>query len=138
MSQDARPTRIRLVFGAALLALLTFVASGCAGAGAGASNLPTIPAGVPTPPPSGLASACLDADTMAVIDQLKATGADVPTILAANKDRLVASLTALQPADPAAVTWRDALVAAIQSNDANAVAAQVALLSSGQVTIPPC
>jgi hypothetical protein len=100
--------------------------------------VPTLPAGAPTLPPSGLASACLDADTMTVLDQLKATGADVPTILAANKDKLVASLTAMQPADPAVTTWRDALVSAIQSGDANAVAAQVAMLSSGQVTIPPC
>jgi len=135
MAESPRSTGTRLA-GVALLALLAFVASACSGVTA--SNVPTLPAGAPTLPPSGLASACLDANTMTILDQLKATGADVPTILAANKDKLVASLTAMQPADPAVTTWRDALVSATQSGDANAVAAQVAMLSSGQVTIPPC
>jgi hypothetical protein len=115
---------------------LAFVLGACSGASA--SNVPTLPAGAPTLPPSGLASACFDADTMAVVDQLKATGADVPTILAANKDKLISALTAMQPADTAVVTWRDALVTAIRSDNADAVAAQISMLSSGQVTIPPC
>jgi hypothetical protein len=136
MTQTPRSTRTRLAGGISLLASLAFVLGACSGATA--SSVPTLPAGAPTVPPSGLASACFDADTMAVIDQLKATGADVPTILAANKDKLSASLTAMQPADPAVVTWRDALVAAIRSDDAAAVATQISMLSSGQVTIPPC
>ena len=136
MTATPRSTRTRLAGGIALLASLAFVLGACSGATA--SSIPTLPAGAPTVPPSGLASACFDADTMAVIDQLKATGADVPTILAANKDKLSASLTAMQPADPAVVAWRDALVAAIKSDDAALVAMQISKLSSGQVTIPPC
>jgi hypothetical protein len=120
--------------GAGVLASLALALGACTGA----SNAPTLPAGAPTVPPSGLASACLDAQTMAILDQLKATGADTPAILAANKDKLVSGLNAMQATDPAVVTWRDSLVAAINSNDAQAVATQVAVLSSGQVTIPAC
>lgn len=135
MQNSPRSSRTPLGAGAALLASVAFAFAACTGAGA--SIVPTLPAGAPTLP-SDLGSACLDADTMAILDQLKATGADVPTILAANKDKLVASLSAMQPSDPATITWRDALVAAINSGDAQAVAAQVALVSNGQVTIPAC
>jgi ABC-type phosphate/phosphonate transport system substrate-binding protein len=135
MAESNQSSRNRLGAGAAMIATLALVLGACSGAGA--SNVPTVPAGVPTLPP-GSGSACLDAATLAILDQLKATGADVPAILAANKDKLVAGLNAFQPTDPAVVTWRDALVTAIGSNDAVAVATQVAVLSSGQVTIPPC
>jgi hypothetical protein len=139
MSSSIRSARsqTRAGAGAALLASLALVVMACSGATS--SNLPTLPGvNVPTLPPGGAGSACLDADTMAIIDQLKATGADVPTILAANKDKLIASLNQLQPTDSAVVAWRDALVAAIRSDNADAVAAQVKLLANGQVTIPPC
>ena len=136
MTATPRSTTRRLGRGPAAFVAMALALGACSGAGA--SNVPTIPAGVPTIPPSGLAGACLDAGTLAVLDQLKATGADVPTILAANKDKLVSGLTAMQPSDPAVVVWRDALVTAVNAGDADAVAAQVALLSNGQVTIPPC
>ena len=143
MHESVRSNRTRLGAGAALVSSFLFLLGACSGPAASslptiAGGVPTIAGGVPTIPPSGLASACLDTDTMAIIDQLKATGADVPTILAANKDKLTTSLNGLQTTDAAVVAWRDALVAAINSNDAQAVAAQVALLSNGQVTIPPC
>jgi hypothetical protein len=143
MKEYPRPSGVRAGAPIALFATLVLVLAGCSGAGASTvptipAGVPTIPAGVPTVPPSGLTSACLDSDTMAIVDQLKATGADTPTILAANKDKLVAGLNRLQPSDPAVVAWRDSLVTAINSNDAQAVAAQIALLSNGQVTIPPC
>ena len=134
MHESTRSTRTRAGLGAVLLASLALAVGACAGASA--SNVPTLPGNVPTVPAAG--SACLDAETKAIVDQLKATGADVPTILAANKDKLIAGLNKLQPTDAAVVTWRDALVAAIRSDDATTVAAQVALLSNGQVTIPPC
>ena len=134
MPQSQRSSRSH--FGVVILAAIALGVSACAGAGA--SSVPTLPAGAPTLPPSGLASACLDSDTMAVLDQLKATGADAPTILAANKDKLTSGLQGMQPTDPTVVTWRDALVAAINSNDASAIAAQVAMLSSGQVTLATC
>jgi hypothetical protein len=135
MHSSIGSTRTRAGAGLALLTALVLGLGACSGTTA--SNLPTLPSvEVPTVPAGG--SACLDADTMAIIDQLKATGADVPSILAANKDKLIAGLNQLQPTDSAVVAWRDALVAAIRSDDAKVVAVQVALLSNGQVTIPPC
>ena len=115
--------------GASLLAAVALLVGACSG---------VTPSSVPTLPPSGAASACLDAPTMAILNQLKAAGADVPSIIAANKDALIAGLNQLQPTDSAVVAWRDALVAAIRSGDAQAVAAQVAVFAKGQVTIPPC
>jgi len=136
MPESPRSRNLPLGRGAALLASLAFALGACTGAGA--SSVPTLPAGVPTVPPSGLASACLDAHTMAIFEQFKATGADAPALLAANKDKLLASLSAMQPTDPAMVTWRDTLVAAINSGDPQTVAAQIALASNGQVAIPAC
>lgn len=137
MPASVPSTRTRAGAGAVLLACLALALGACNGVSA--SNVPTLPAiNVPTLPPGGAGSACLDAPTLAILDQLKATGADTPTILAANKDALIAGLNKLQPTDSAVVAWRDALVAAIRSDNAQAVAAQVALLANGQVTIPPC
>jgi hypothetical protein len=129
-------TRTRAGAGAALLAALALGLGACSGTTA--SGLPTLPGGVPTVPPGGAGSACLDQQTLAILDQLKATGADVPALLAANKDKLIAGLNQLQPTDSAVVTWRDALVAAIRSDNAQVVATQVALLANGQVSIPAC
>ena len=134
MNDSIRSTRTRA--GAAIVAFAALALSLGACSGAGASALPSV--NVPTLPPSGAAGACLDTQTMAILDQLKATGADTPAILAANKDKLIAGLNQLQPTDSAVVAWRDALVAAIRSDNAQTVAAQVALLANGQVTIPPC
>jgi hypothetical protein len=137
MQPSIRSTRTRAGIGLALLAALTLGLGACSGPTA--SNLPTLPSvEVPTLPPGGAGSACLDQQTIAILDQLKATGADVPSLLAANKDKLIAGLNQLQPTDSAVVTWRDALVAAIRSDNADVVAAQVALLANGQVAIPPC
>jgi hypothetical protein len=136
MPEFQRSPNVRLGRGATLVAALAFAVGACAGAGA--SSVPTLPVGVPTVPPSGIASACLDAATMAIFEQFKATGADAPALLAANKDKLIASLSAMQPTDPAVVTWRDTTVAAINSGDAQTVAAQIALSSNGQVAIPAC
>ena len=134
-----RSTIIRAVAGVALASALAVSLGACAGVSS--SNLPTV-GNLPTVPPSGAAGACLDAPTMAILDQLKASGADVPSILAANKDALVTGLGKLQSSDPAVTAWRDAFVAAVQAGKADDVAAQVALFSNGQVTgqlaIPPC
>ena len=133
MHEPTRSTRARAGAGAVLFAALALTLAACAGAGA--SSLPNV--NVPTLP-TGSGTACLDAATVSILDQLKATGADTPTILAANKDKLIAGLNQFQPTDSAVVAWRDALVAAIRSDNAQTVAAQVAIFSSGQVTIPPC
>jgi hypothetical protein len=138
MHASARSTRPHAGAGApVLLASLALALAACSGASA--SNVPTLPGvNVPTLPPSGAGGACLDAATMTILDQLKATGADTPTILAANKDALIAGLNQFQPTDSAVVTWRDTLVAAIRSDDAQKVATQIAMIANGQVTIPPC
>jgi hypothetical protein len=135
-----RPIRARrsILLGLAVAAALGLGA--CAG-----GTVPTIPAvptlGLPTFPPDDLASgttACIDAPTMAIIDQLRATGADVPALLAANKDALILGLDRLESSDPGTISWRDALVAALASDDFDAAAAEVAKLASGEVTITPC
>jgi hypothetical protein len=140
MSMPTRVISTRAGAATTLLAALALGLGACSGVTA--SNIPTLPGNVPTVPPSGAAGACLDAQTLAIIDQLKASGADVPGIVAANKDKLVTGLGKLQSSDPAVVAWRDAFVTAIQAGKADDVAAQVALLSngqvSGQVAIPPC
>ncbi len=96
---------------------------------------------IPTFPPDDLASgtaACIDAPTMAIIDQLRAPGADVPALLVANEDALVTGLGDLESADPAVTEWRDALLTALTSDDMTAAAAQVALLASNEVALTPC
>ena len=121
---------------------LAFSLAACAGAST-ASNLPGDVSSmeIPTFPPDDLASglgACIDAPTMAIIDQLRAPGANVPMLLEANKDALVAGLADLESGDPAVTEWRDALLSALTANDMTAAAAQVALLVAGTVQLTPC
>ena len=129
-------------------ALLGLAASGlalslaaCAG-GTTASTVPDLSSmEIPTFPPDDMASgtgACIDAPTMAIIDQLRAPGADVPALLAANKDALVTGLGDLESADPAVAEWRDALLSALTSDDLTAAATQIALVASNQVVLTPC
>ena len=54
---------------------------------------------------------------MAIIDQLRAPGADVPALLAANKAALTTGLADLESADPAVTEWRDALLSALAAGD---------------------
>jgi hypothetical protein len=122
----------------------------CSGGGSLASSLPSFPDDlggtpsddfIPTFPPDDLASgvaACIDPPTMAVIDQLRAPGADVEAILTANEDALVAGLGELESADPRTTEWRDALLTALTADDMARAAAQVAVLAAGNLTITPC
>ena len=125
-----------------VLILFAFAAVGLGACSPGSSAAPSlnVPSNLlPTTNPSGSAmAACVDAATMAVIDQLKAPGADVPSILTANKDALIAGLNSLQPADAATTTWRDALVKALQDGDAAAAKTQVDALASGGITLTAC
>jgi hypothetical protein len=112
-------------------------------AACGGGTLPTsLPTElIPTFPPDDMASgtaACIDAPTMAIIDQLRATGADAPSLLEANKDALIAGLSDLQSSDPNTTAWRDALVGALEADDFDAAAAEIARLAQGEVTITPC
>lgn len=109
------------------------------GGGTLPSAVPSID--IPTFPPDDMASgtaACVDAPTMTIIDQLRATGADVPSLLETNKDALIAGLGNLESSDPATTAWRDALVGALESGDMDAAAAEVAKLANDEVTITPC
>jgi hypothetical protein len=121
---------------------LAFSFAAC-GPGATASSLPEdlSSMAIPTFPPDDLASgtaACIDAPTMAIIDQLRAPGADVPALLAANKDALLSGLADLESSDPAVEAWRDALLTALTDDDMTAAAAQVAVLAADQVSLTPC
>ena len=120
---------------------LAFSLAACAG-GTTASTVPDLSSmALPTFPPDDLASgmaACIDAPTMAIIDQLRAPGADVPALLEANKDALVTGLDDLESSDPAVMEWRDALLSALRSDDTTAAAAQIAALAAGTVQLTPC
>jgi len=112
-------------------------------AACGSAALPTtIPSiDIPTFPPDDIASgtaACVDAPTMAVLDELRAAGADVPSLLAANKDALITGLGDLESSDPNTTAWRDSLVGALRSGDFDAAADEIARLSNDEVTITPC
>ena len=96
---------------------------------------------IPTFPPDDMATgtaSCIDAPTMAVIDQLRAPGADVPALLGQHKDALIAGLGDLESADPAVTEWRDALLTALSEGDMTAAAAQIAALAAGSVQLTPC
>jgi hypothetical protein len=96
---------------------------------------------IPTFPPDDLASgtaACIDTATMAIIDQLRAPGADVPTLLAANKDKLTSGLADLESSDPAVTEWRDKLLQALSDGDMTTAAGQIAALAANQVQLTPC
>lgn len=124
-----------------LLGLAVAAALGLGACQAG-NAVPTLPSiTIPTMPLDDLASgtdACIDAPTMVIIDQLRATGADVPALLAANKDALIAGLSRLQSSDPGTTSWRDALVGALQAGRFDVAAAEVAKLANNEVTITPC
>ena len=139
--------RLLLTFAIPALVLALVACSGGGGGGPVASSIPNDLGGtpsneiIPTFPPDDLASgaaSCIDEPTMAIIDQLRAPGADVPALLAANKDALIAGLGELESADPKTTDWRDALLSALTAGDMTAAAAQVAILVAGDVTITPC
>lgn len=130
----------RLVLGVAAAGLALAVAA-CGPAGS-ASSIPNLASEqIPTFPPDDLASgvaSCIDAPTMAIIDQLRAPGADVPALLAANKDALTTGLSDLESSDMQVTEWRDALLSALASGDMTTAAAQIAALAANQVALTPC
>ena len=140
VSPPRMPARRRSTWSVLGFAVLTTLALGACG-GAGAS--------VPTVPPSlvpqvtigaGMSggTACVDAATLAVFDQLKASGADVQAILTANKDVLLAGVQTMQVTDPTTTTWKNDLVAALQAGDFTKAADLVAEVASGGITITTC
>ena len=134
------PQPARYGFLLVLAAAAVFGLGACAG-----TTTPTLPplptAGIPTQFPDDLASglgACIDAPTMAVIDQLRAAGADIPTLLRDNKDELIAGLSNMQSSDPATMDWKDALLTALESGNYEAATAQVERLVKDEVQLTPC
>jgi hypothetical protein len=131
--QTLTNTRKAVVAAAFALAL-----AACSGS-ALSTNVPSI--AVPTLPPdlaSAAAGACVDAPTMAIIGQLRATGADAPALLEANKDALIAGLGRLESDDATTMTWRDALVDALEAGDFDKAADEIARLANDEVTLTPC
>lgn len=131
---NRRPTRRSLAGVAALMLAL---------AACGGGSLPSsVPSElIPTFPPDDMASgtaACIDAPTMAVIDQLRSAGTDLPELLAENSDALIAGLRELESNDPNTTAWRDALVDALEAGDMDAAATEIARLANDEVTITPC
>ena len=125
------------VVGMAVLAALALGACGAAG-----SSIPTVPPSLipEVTVEAGMSggTACVDAATLAVFDQLKAPGADVQAILTANKDVLVKGVQSMQVTDPTTTTWKNDLVAALQSGDFAKATTLIAQVSSGGISITTC
>lgn len=124
-SRPAGPWTLLVFVGVTLLAL-------AACGGAARSPASTESAGSPTTGPTASASgaaACVDAEAAAVIEALRAPGADVQAIITEQGDTLVAGLQRFTP-PPDATAWRDELVASIESGDAAAVVSQVQKIGS--------
>jgi hypothetical protein len=134
----ARPRSAR----ALLLGVAVAAAIGLGACSAGASSLPSVSLpSVALPTANSSASplaACVNPAMMAMISQLKAPGADMAGLLAANKDMLAAGLATLQPADPATIAWRDAMVKALKDGDMTTAQARMADLAGGGVSLTAC
>ena len=125
--------------GVAIAIVLTMTAGIAAACSSTPTTVPSLPTSVPTLPtslPSG--TGCLDATTMGIITQLQAQGADVPAILTANKDALISGLQGFQPTDQTTLTWRDQLVAALQTSDFTTAAARISELSTSGIALAQC
>jgi len=134
--QTSTSTRPRTPFLLGLAVAAALALGACQGA-----VIATVPPSLPGTVPPVLASAapdCVDATTMAILDGLGAAGADVPALLSANKDALIAALEDLESTDPAVTTWRDEFVGALESGNMDLAALQVAKLTNDEVALPPC
>jgi hypothetical protein len=134
-----RPRTTRsIAAGAAATFTLALALAACGGS-LPSTGVPSIT--IPTLPPDGMASGmagCVDAPTFALIEQLKATGADAPALLEANDDVLIAGLNALESTDSTVMAWRDALVDALEAGNFDAAADEIARLADNEVTITSC
>jgi hypothetical protein len=115
--------------GMALLLLMVAVAA-CAGPGGAATpTAADATVGASDDAGSSAAAGCIDSDTAAIIQSLRDDPASAPSTIEERGDDLVAGLQRFTP--PAeATTWRDDLVAAIESGDAPAVQALVQSIGS--------
>jgi hypothetical protein len=84
-------------------------------------------------------SGCIDPATAALLSQVQSMGgSDIQTFLSQNKDAIATGLGTFQPSDPNLVIWRDNLIFALRAGDLTSAAAQIQMLTSGQVSIPSC
>ena len=132
-----RPRGLRSVLGLTLLATLALGACGAAG-----TSIPTVPPSLVPQVTIGAGmsggTACVDAATLAVFDQLKAPGADVQAILTANKDVLLKGVQSMQVTDPTTTTWKTDLVAALQAGDTAKAVTLLSEVASGGISITTC
>ena len=106
----------------------SFVASAAFALAVAACGGSSLPSSVPS----------IDVPTLAIIDQVRTTGADAPALLEANKDALISGLGGLDSSDPTVTAWRDALVDALEAGDFDAAADEVAKVANNEVTITAC
>ena len=132
-----RARGLRSVLGLTLLATLALGACGAAG-----TSIPTVPPSLVPQVTIGAGmsggTACVDAATLAVFDQLKASGADVQAILTANKDVLLKGVQSMQVTDPTTTTWKSDLVAALQAGDSAKAVTLLSEVASGGISITTC
>src|SRR4029079_13871364 len=125
------------VLGMAALAALALGACGAAG-----TSIPTVPPSLVPQVTIGAGmsggTACVDAATLAVFDQLKAPGADVQAILTANKDVLLKGVQSMQVTDPTTTTWKTDLVAALQAGDSAMAVTLLSEVARGGISITTC
>jgi hypothetical protein len=143
----SRPASRILLAGLALGAALaigacsggaTTTAGPLASTGTGESSMPSAASSTGTDVGGAGTAGCVDSSTLTIINELKAPGADVPTLLTQNKDQLMSGLGKLQSTDPTTAKWRDDLIAALQSGDMAAAQAQVELVLNGSVKLTSC
>lgn len=106
------------------------------------SAVPTVPSSVvivlPTMPDASDMTACLDANTRALLDQIRSTPADAPALIATNKDAIIDALGELESDDPAVNSWRDSMVTALENADTTNLLILINRFRSGEVMIASC
>jgi hypothetical protein len=133
------PSTIRWSLPRLAVIVVALAAVGCSGSGSviGSAGTPATSStsAAPTTAGSG-ATACIDAETAAVIQSIRDTPANAQSIITEKRDVLIAGLQRFIP-PPDATTWRDDLVTAIQNGDAAAAQAKVQAIGS-EVKIAFC
>ena len=113
-----------------LLIAVAVIALGCSGTAIGSAAAPTASSASSPAASSGSgATACIDAETAAIIQSIRDTPANAQSIITEKRDALIAGLQRFTP-PPDAATWRDELVTAIQNGDVAAAQAKVQAIGS--------
>src|SRR5690349_9356469 len=118
----------RVKVGPVLLMAVALIALGCSGTAISSAATP-VASSESTAAASGGATACIDAETAAIIQSIRDTPADTQSIITEKRDALIAGLQRFTP-PPDAETWRDELVTAIQNGDIAGAQAKVQAIGS--------